>query len=116
MRVVADECVHDTVVEALRREGHDVTWIREYAPASRDDVVLRTAVEMDAVLVTVDKDFGELIFRRGLASRGVVLIRLAGLETQERAMRVAALLRDHSDELTDSFTVITERTVRIRRR
>jgi predicted nuclease of predicted toxin-antitoxin system len=63
MKIVADEGVDRQVVEALRGENHDVTYIAELAPGISDEEVLQLANERDALLLTTDKDFGELVFR-----------------------------------------------------
>ena len=52
--------MHRQIVERLRGDGHELTWVAENAPTAPDDVVLRTARERAAVLLTADKDFGEL--------------------------------------------------------
>ena len=76
-RLLADENVPGAVVAALRQQGHDVAWIHEDAPGSPDSEVLERAQRESRVVVTFDKDFSELAFRRGLAaSVGVVLFRI----------------------------------------
>lgn len=74
--LLANENVAKEIVLALRADGHDVAWIRELAPGSPDDAVLARALAEARVLLTFDKDFGELAFRLGqAATRGVVLLR-----------------------------------------
>jgi predicted nuclease of predicted toxin-antitoxin system len=115
MILLADEGVEAQVVAALRRGGHDVTFVAELAPGISDDGVLALAGELRAVLVTSDKDFGELVVRQRRAVAGVVLVRLAGLAADEKAALVAAAVGKHQDELGGSFAVITPRAVRLRR-
>ena len=77
MRLCANENVPGDCVAVLRQRGHDVLWVREIARGSGDDAVLAKAQSEARVLITFDKDFGELVFRRGkAASRGIVLFRL----------------------------------------
>lgn len=64
MNLLIDESVDRQVVEKLRLEGHDVVYVSDLDPGISDDVVLSTANKMRALLVTADKDFGELVFRR----------------------------------------------------
>jgi predicted nuclease of predicted toxin-antitoxin system len=81
--------VSAAVVAALRQQGHDLAWIDEDAPGSPDPEVLTRAQRENRVVVTFDKDFGELAFRRGLAaSVGVVLFRIT-LTSPDHAVRVA---------------------------
>ena len=68
MRLCANENVPGDCVAALRQRGHDVLWIREAARGSPDDAVLTRAQAEARLLITFDKDFGELVFRRGRAA------------------------------------------------
>jgi predicted nuclease of predicted toxin-antitoxin system len=75
-KFLANENVPGEVVEAARQAGHDLAWIAESSPGADDDVVLATALAEGRVLVTFDKDFGELAFRQGkTATCGVLLLR-----------------------------------------
>ena len=81
-----------------------------------DDAVLLKSRSSNAVLVTADKDFGELVFRQRLLHSGVVLIRLAGLEAETKAKLVAAAFEQHADELKLGFAVLSRRALRLRKR
>jgi predicted nuclease of predicted toxin-antitoxin system len=73
---LADENVPAEVVAAARGAGHDLAWIREIARGADDDAVLAMSVSQQRVLLTFDKDFGEMAFRRGkLATPGIILMR-----------------------------------------
>jgi len=77
MRLLANENIPRLAVEALRALGHDVSWVRADAPGSSDTEVVARAVKEQRVLLTLDKDFGELAFRSKLpAPCGVVLLRV----------------------------------------
>ena len=115
MKFVADENVDRSVVDALRDLGHDVLYVPEFAKALSDDEVLTLARDESALLITSDKDFGELVFRRGLASHGVLLLRLAGMSSAEKARLALSAVTTHQEQLVGSFTVITAKAVRIRK-
>lgn len=115
MKLVADEGVDLHVVERLRADGHDVTYVAELSPGIDDAWILEHARREDALLVTSDKDFGELVYRQGLATTGVLLLRLAGLAGERKAAVVAAVLDHHGRELVQAFSVVTDRNVRVRR-
>ncbi len=87
----------------------------EVSPGMTDPEVSKHAIDADAALPTADNDFGELVFRQGLAAHGVVLPRLAGLPETEKAATVRSVLQLHGQEMPGAFTVITERAVRVRR-
>lgn len=114
MNLLADESVDGPVVERLRQEGHEVVYVAEISPSVADEEVLQQANTRAALLVTADKDFGELVFRQGRLHASVVLLRLAGLPPALKAETVAAVLRDREAELHKAFSVISRGTVRIR--
>ena len=115
MNLVADEGVDRAVVERLRHDGHEVVYVAELSPSVTDEEVLRQANARRAVLLTADKDFGELVFRQGLVHSGVVLIRLAGLANATKAEIVAEVCRDRAAELFGAFSVVSPGQIRIRR-
>ena len=116
MNLLADENVDRPIVERLRRDGHDVVYVAELAPGIVDDEALRAANTRNAVLVTTDKDFGELVFRQGAIHSGVGLLRLAGLANENKAEILAEVCRLRGTELIGSFTVVSPGQVRIRGR
>ena len=115
MNVVADEGVDGPVVQRLRDDGHAVIYVAELSRGVTDDDVLRQANDRNALLVTADKDFGELVFRQRLVHSGVLLLRLEGLTNATRAGVVAEVFREHGAELRGSFSVISPGQIRIRR-
>ena len=72
----ADECVDAALVSRLRAAGHDVFYAAELAPGSTDVELIQRAQTENRLLLTEDKDFGELVFRAGMLVPGVVLLRL----------------------------------------
>lgn len=115
MKFVADESVDQQIVVRLRVDGHIVEAISELDPGISDEEVLSRATQQDAVLVTADKDFGELVYRQGQASTGIILLRLSGLSASAKAMTVSTVVRDHGLKLCGSFSVIDRGQVRIRK-
>ncbi|MBA2511728.1 MAG: DUF5615 family PIN-like protein [Rubrobacter sp.] len=116
MNLLADEGVDQQIVDLLREEGHDVSYIAEMEPGVQDEDVLDQANREARVLLTADKDFGELVFRQGLLSAGVVLVRLSGLTPESKAQVVASTFAVHAVDLAPgTFAVIVPGAVRIRR-
>lgn len=103
-------------MERLRQDGHDVLYVAELSPSITDEEVLQQANARSAVLLTADKDFGELVFRQGLVHSGVVLLRLAGLANTTKAEIVAEVCRDRAADLIGAFSVVSPGQVRIRRK
>lgn len=114
MNLLADEGVDKPIVEQLRRDGHDVLYVAEMEPGIPDDIVLQRANERHALLITQDKDYGELVYRRGLVHLGVILIRLAGLPPQTKAAIVSKVFAARLNEMPEAFSVISAGMVRIR--
>lgn len=115
MNLVVDESVDNLIVDALRRDGHNVLYISEFAPSIDDDTVLDLANQHDALLLTEDKDFGELVFRNKRIHTGIVLIRLSGLSPQAKMHSVSTAFENQGAELRNAFSVISPGRVRIRR-
>jgi predicted nuclease of predicted toxin-antitoxin system len=79
MNFVADEGVEAPIVRRLRTDGHEVIYLAEDTRGIADEQILSKTNQGRALLITTDKDFGELVFRQQRVHAGVVLIRLAGL-------------------------------------
>lgn len=114
MTIVADESVSHAIVAKLREDGWQVLSIQEVAGGSSDPTVLNRAHDDKAILLTEDKDFGELVYRNRLSHSGVVLIRVDGLRRNSRARVVSEAVREHFEQFVDAFSVITPGGVRIR--
>jgi predicted nuclease of predicted toxin-antitoxin system len=115
MRLCANENVPADCIIRLRQSGHDVLWIREVAPGSPDISIINRAVAEDRLLITFDKDFGELVFRSGgKASRGIVLLRISQASASAVAERVAAVLASRHD-WAGHFSIVDDFAIRMRR-
>lgn len=114
MNFLADEGIDKQIVVRLREEGYSVSYVAEMEPGISDDIVLELANKESALLLTSDKDFGNLVFRLKRLTTGVILIRLAGLVSAKKAEIVVSFVKKHSQELVKSFAVITPTGIRIR--
>lgn len=112
---LADESVDRPIVERLRRHGHHVLFVAEMEPGLPDEAVLKRARDESAVLVTADKDFGELVFRQKLLAHGVMLLRLVGLTSEAKAELVAFQVERRAAEMAEAFTVISPGRIRVRK-
>ena len=115
MKIVADENVDQQIVDRLRADGHEVLFVAELDPGIDDEAVLLRSRQTNAILLTADKDFGELVFRLRLVHAGILLIRLAGIEPDVKATLVATILKRHGEELGAGFAVLSERSFRLRK-
>ena len=115
MNFLADENIDFQIVQILREQKHNVFYVAEMDPGISDEEVLELANQKKAVLITGDRDFGELVFRQHKIMSGVILIRLAGLSSENKALIVSKIINRHLSELSNAFSVITPATIRIRR-
>ena len=114
MRFMVDESAGTAIVEYLRSIGHDVLPAAETMPEAEDQNILARAMSEGRILVTNDKDFGELVFRSGQAHHGVFLLRPHDESPANRVRVVKAVLEQCAERLAGCFTVATEGSVRIR--
>lgn len=115
MKFLADENMDAPIVERLRQDGYEILYVIEMSPGINDDTVLDLANKEGAILLTADKDFGELVFRLRRISTGVVLLRIAGLLMTAKIEIVSTMIREHESELSGAFTVLSPKSLRIRR-
>jgi len=111
LKVLLDSCVWGGVRKALSDAGHDVVWAGEWTTDPGDEEILDRAHQEARVLVTLDKDFGELAIVRGLPHSG--LIRLVDLSTSEQARISIAVLAKYGQEL-GAGAIITVEAGRVR--
>jgi len=114
MRFLADENFPGDAVTRLETAGHDIIWIRTAAPGSKDDAIVAWAAREERIVLTFDKDFGELAWRAGLPARsGVVLFRLPTPPAANVGEILAARLGERTD-WAGHFTVIEPGRIRMR--
>ncbi|MCX7044257.1 MAG: DUF5615 family PIN-like protein [Candidatus Sumerlaeota bacterium] len=114
MRIIANENFPGDAVQALRAKGHDVVWIRTDAPGISDRRILEKAQSEKRLVVTFDKDFGELAFQFGLpAECGIILFRVPPLSTDYVISLILQVLNERED-WSNCFAVVEPGFVRIR--
>ena len=114
MRFLLDESADFPLGGFLKDLGHDVTTVsKDYPQSLADRAVLAIAFEEQRILITNDRDFGELIFRQSFPHAGVILFRLGAEDLETKTSWLQHIITDLSDKL-DGFLVITDRGVRIR--
>jgi predicted nuclease of predicted toxin-antitoxin system len=115
MRFLANENFPVYSVHWLRRSGHDVAAVIEDSPGASDGDVLQRAVLERRIILTFDRDYGELVYRRArLAPAGVVYFRFNPLSPEEPAECLLQLLSVQGLSLQDRFTVAERGRVRQR--
>lgn len=113
MHLLADENLPGVLVNALRVAGHDVIWIREVSPGIDDASIIAEAGSSGRIILTFDKDFGELVFRqRSDIPSGIILLRLPDVSRSELAHLIPHVLSTR-DDWEGHFSVITRERIRM---
>ncbi len=113
MRFLADENFPGDAVAALRNRGHNVTWIRTDSPGMSDVKVLELAQSESRIVITFDKDFGELAFHYKLPAQcGIILFRISSHSPEHVAQVALSALESRSD-WTGNFTVVEDDRIRM---
>jgi predicted nuclease of predicted toxin-antitoxin system len=114
MNLLADECCDAPLVVGLRADGHDVIYIKESAPGSTDQSILQLSCAQQRVLLTEDKDFGELVVRLALPAYGIVFLRMDPADSTAKLSRLREVIRNDGHRLAGSFVVVDQDKVRFR--
>ena len=115
MRFLANENFPLASIRRLRRGGHDVVSVLEIAAGAKDIAVLDRAARENRILLTFDRDYGELIYRRNLpAPAGVIYLRFAPETPEEAAIVVSALEQVVGLQFEGRYTVVDRQKIRQR--
>lgn len=116
MRLVADENLSLRIIDRLRQDGHEVYSIYESNRGLKNGQVLALANQRQSVLITEDKDFGELLQREGRTAIGVLLVRLPGktVPLEQKVEIVARTIDQYGPQLEGALTIIKPEGVRSR--
>ncbi len=112
MCFLVDECAGPAVAKWLRGDGHEVFSVFDEAKGIADEVILRKALDENWILITIDKDFGEMIFREQREHRGIIFLRLNNERTVNKIEVLRKLLANYQGKLSDQFVTVTETRVR----
>jgi predicted nuclease of predicted toxin-antitoxin system len=113
MRFLADESCDFAVVRALRTSEHDVVAVSDIAPRADDTDVIDIAVREGRILLTEDKDFGQLVYAHGLESIGVIFLRFPSHARRQIARDLVKMVKRESEKVIGSFIVIQPGRIRI---
>jgi predicted nuclease of predicted toxin-antitoxin system len=113
MRFLVDESTGKRFSELLKEAGHDVLFVGDSMSGASDETVLDEANKQGRILVTDDKDFGELVFRLLKPTSGVVLLRLAATDPERRLGFLLGAIESY--DLESHFTTIADSGTKIRK-
>ncbi len=113
MRFLIDECTGTSVSDWLKEQKHEVFSVFEELRGASDEDILKKCVNENYILITSDKDFGEMVFRNQSFHKGIILIRCSPNIFSKRIEVLSKLLDNYSTEIADNFVVVTNTNVRI---
>ena len=111
MKFLIDTNLGRAFTNLLKQAGHDVIFAKDLLPLSSDEEILVRAENEERIVITNDKDFGELIFRLGRPAEGIILLRASTTDPKERFELVKGVL----DKAEGRFIVVKEGRIRVRR-
>ena len=113
LKIIMDVGVGKLSEEWLSQQGHDVLATRHVNPRMGDDEILEIAVREGRLVITMDKDFGELVYKHKAAHAGVLLLRLDDATGAEKVQGISQIFSQHGDKLFGSFSVYKSGRLRI---
>ncbi|MCA6421589.1 MAG: DUF5615 family PIN-like protein [Flavobacterium sp.] len=113
MRFLVDECTGTSVADWLKSEKHEVFSVFEQWRGVSDDEIIEKCQNEDYILITSDKDFGEMVFRNQKVHNGIILLRCEPNIFKKRIEVLKKLIQNYSNSLQNNFVVVTNDKVRI---
>lgn len=114
-RFLIDLNVGEAVANALRQTGHDVLYVGDDNPRVSDIDMLRLAVQEQRIIITMDTDFGELVYHSGEPHAGVLLLRMPGAGAGAKVSTVEEIVNRYGSQLPHHFSVYRNGQLRVRR-
>lgn len=114
IKFLADVNIEKPIIDYLLTNGYDVKWVPDYNCQMTDEELLYLANTEKRILITNDKDFGELTFLQKRLSYGIILLRIKGQRVDEKVSLLEVLLKKHEDKLYKHFIIITRFKIKFR--
>jgi len=112
IKFIADVNIEKRIVDYLHDNGYDIKWVPDYNCKISDEDLIRTARREKRVLITNDKDFGEITFLQRKVSTGIILVRVKGQNVQDKVKIIKKLLQKHEDRILNHFVVLSKDKMR----
>jgi predicted nuclease of predicted toxin-antitoxin system len=115
LKILADECVHDDLIEGLKGEGFDVLNVREMEQGANDEKVFELAMKQKRILLTFDREFGNIFLFDIKNSFGVVIILIGQLKRERIINYTSAFLKSEIvKNMKGKLAILGKKKVRIR--
>lgn len=116
LKFLVDVGVGEKVEDFLYKSGYDILSVRKLNPRMSDSEVIDIAAKDNRIVITMDKDFGELIYNSGLIHKGILLLRTENCSGDKKVKILSEILINYSSELEENFCVFSKDRLRIRRK
>ena len=115
LKFLVDVGVGKGIEEYLNEKGYDTKAVRDIDPGMEDEEIIRIAVSEDRMIITMDKDFGELVYHSSIEHSGVLLLRLEDATGTEKLQVVKHILNNYANRIRNCFCVFQKDKFRIRK-
>ena len=115
LKFLVDVGVGKGIEEYLNEKGYDTKAVRDIDPGMEDEEIIRIAVTENRMIITMDKDFGELVYHSSIEHSGVLLLRLEDATGTEKLQVVKHILSNYANRIRDCFCVFQKDKFRIRK-
>lgn len=112
LKFLADVNIENGIISGLRSDGHDVNWMLEKNKYLTDEEILNVAREEKRIMITNDKDFGEIVYRLKLISNGIILFRVKDQNENVKLELIRKAIDYKGENLSQYFVVLTEIKIR----
>lgn len=116
LKFLIDVGVGKKVEKFLYKQGYNVKTVREMNPKMTDSEIMNIAAKENRMIITMDKDFGELVYNSGLTHNGVLLLRTENCSGEEKVKILSEILANYSEKIEDNFCVFQKDKLRIRKK
>ena len=116
LKFLVDVGVGKKVEDFLYKSGYDVLPVRKINPRMNDAEIIGIAAKDNRIIITMDKDFGELVYNSDMIHKGILLLRTENCSGDKKAKILSEILINYSSELKDNFCVFSKDRLRIRRK
>jgi predicted nuclease of predicted toxin-antitoxin system len=114
LKFLVDVGVGKKVEKWLEENGYDVKAVRDINPKAKDSEILTLAVAEGRMVITMDKDFGELVYNSGKLHAGVLILRLENANGDKKVEIVKKIMTDYTDKIKNKFCVFQDGRLRIK--
>lgn len=111
---IADESLNHNLIIALRKAGHEVFSIQEEMPSIGDEEIALMSLHPPKIIISQDKDFGEIVYHKNLKVAGVILLRYLQADYFTIENRLINYIAEHLGDCLGKFIVINSKLIRIR--